>query len=58
MIKEADKTASEDEIGLTEALDKVREKCGMYAFRPEGRSYDLGLPEAYRYTIANYGKDK
>lgn len=57
MIKEADKSGSEDEIGLTEALDKVREKCGMYAFRPEGRSYDLGLPEAYRYTIANFGKN-
>ena len=58
MIKESDRTGSQNEIGLTEALDKVREKFGMYAFKPEGRSYDLGLPEAYRYTIANFGNKK
>ena len=55
LVKAADRDGSEDEIGLTEALDAVRAKYGMYAFKPNGRSYDLGLPEAYRYTIANYG---
>ena len=58
MVITADNDGLEDEIGLTEALDNVREKYGMYAFKPEGRSYDLGLPEAYRYTVANYGLSK
>ncbi len=56
MIKRADDGYIAGEIGLTEALDAVREKIGMYAFRPQGRSYDLGLPEEYRSTISNYGK--
>jgi UTP-glucose-1-phosphate uridylyltransferase len=55
MVVTADNEGLEDEIGLTEALDNVRNKYGMYAFRPEGKSYDLGLPEAYRFTIANFG---
>ena len=58
MVKAADRDGQEGEIGLTEALDTVRAKYGMYAFRPDGRSYDLGLPEAYRYTIANFGTGK
>lgn len=58
MVRKADENGSEGEIGLTEALDSVRARSGMYAFRPEGRSYDLGLPEAYRYTIANFGNKK
>ena len=58
MVRESEESGSYDEIGLTEALDAVRDRNGMYAFRPEGRSYDLGLPEAYRYTIANYGNVK
>lgn len=55
MVIIADNEGINGEIGLTEALDNVRQKYGMYAFRPEGKSYDLGLPEAYRYTIANFG---
>ena len=55
MVITADNEGTTGEIGLTEALDNVRQKYGMYAFRPEGKSYDLGLPEAYRYTIANFG---
>lgn len=39
------------EYGLTAALDAVREKYGMYAFTPDGRSYDIGLPETYRETM-------
>ena len=58
MVRESEESGNESEVGLTEALDAVRDKYGMYAFRPEGRSYDLGLPEAYRYTIANYGNVK
>ncbi|MCR5234428.1 MAG: hypothetical protein K6E53_11050 [Lachnospiraceae bacterium] len=55
MVITADNEGLEGEIGLTEALDIVRSKYGMYAFKPEGISYDLGLPEAYRYTISQYG---
>ena len=55
MVITADNEGYTDEIGLTEALDKVRAKYGMYAFVPDGISYDLGLPEAYRYTVANFG---
>ena len=42
------------EYGLTAALDKVREKYGMYAFVPNGKSYDIGLPEAYRKTMLEF----
>lgn len=39
------------EYGLTAALDRVREKYGMYAFEPQGQSFDIGLPDAYRETM-------
>ena len=42
------------EYGLTAALDRVREKVGMYAFVPKGKSFDIGLPDAYRDTMWNY----
>ena len=42
------------EYGLTAALDRVREKYGMYGFVPKGRSFDIGLPDAYRETMMNY----
>ena len=43
-----------DEFQLTTALDAVRGKTGLSAFLPDGESFDLGLPEAYRHTVANY----
>ncbi len=43
------------EYGLTKALDNVRKKHGLYGFVPKGKSYDIGLPEAYRQTMCNYG---
>ena len=47
-----DKNPSEgSEYGLTSALDIVREKYGMYAFVPDGKSFDIGLPDAYRNTM-------
>ena len=42
------------EYGLTAALDRVREKYGMYGFVPEGKSFDIGLPDAYRATMWNF----
>lgn len=45
------------EFQLTDALEKVREKFGMYGFKPNGRSFDLGLPEAYRSTMWEFGRE-
>ena len=44
------------EYGLTAALDAVRERCGMYAYVPDGESFDIGLPEAYRETIWKFAQ--
>lgn len=44
------------EFGLTAALDRVREKHGMFGFVPKGRSFDIGLPDAYRETMLEYGR--
>ena len=42
------------EFGLTEALDAVRDKYGMFAYLPDGQSFDIGLPQAYRETMINF----
>lgn len=39
------------EYQLTLALDAMRETIGLCAYLPDGASYDLGLPEAYRHTV-------
>lgn len=39
------------EFGLTAALDVIRNKYGLCAFVPNGTSYDIGLPDAYRETM-------
>ncbi|MBP3721398.1 MAG: hypothetical protein J6J41_08685, partial [Clostridia bacterium] len=44
------------EFGLTRALDTVCGRNGMYAFVPEGSSYDIGLPEAYRRTMWEFAE--
>lgn len=45
-----------NEYGLTAALDRVREKYGMYAFVPDGESFDIGLPNEYRKTMIRYSQ--
>lgn len=45
------------EYQLTDALQAVCQNNGMYAFRPNGESYDVGLPEAYRDTMASFCAD-
>lgn len=42
------------EIELTSALEKVREKFGMMAIKLDGEMFDMGIPQAYKNTIANY----
>ena len=44
------------EYGLTSALDIVCEKYGMNAFVPDGRAFDIGLPESYRQTMWEFCK--
>jgi UTP-glucose-1-phosphate uridylyltransferase/galactokinase len=44
------------EIQLTSALDQVREKYGVSGFVVNGRSYDVGLPEAYYRTFVEIGR--
>ena len=44
------------EIQLTSALDQVREKYGMTGYVVNGRSFDVGLPEAYYQTMQDFRK--
>ena len=43
------------EIGLTEALDLLCKKSTVYGFLIDGKSYDLGNPEAYRRAVSYFG---
>ena len=47
---------SKGEYQLTDALIAVCEKAGMYAFRPEGQSFDIGLPDSYRRTMIEFSE--
>ena len=49
-------TTEGKEYGLTAALEKVCEKYGLVAFVPDGKSFDIGLPETYREAMWNYCK--
>lgn len=49
-------TNAKGEIELTDALDYVRREYGAYAFVPDGESYDIGNPVAYRKTVSEFGK--
>ena len=42
------------EFGLTAALDRVSSTSGIYGFVPDGKSFDIGLPDAYRETLWEY----
>ena len=44
-----------EEIGLTEALDKICQEKSVYGLVVNGRSFDLGNPEAYRSAVASFG---
>lgn len=47
---------TQGEYQLTDALIKVGDEYGLYAFRPEGQSFDIGLPEAYRKTMIQFSE--
>ena len=42
------------EFQLTNALDAVSKTIGLYAVVSNGKSFDIGLPNAYRDTVWNY----
>lgn len=49
-------TNAKGEVELTDALEYVRDSEGMYAFVPDGESYDIGNAKAYRTTVTSFGK--
>ena len=58
-IRTVRKPSEGKEFGLTAALDAVREKNGLCGFVPDGVSFDIGLPDAYRETMWRYaGQEK
>lgn len=42
------------EIGLTEVLDRMAKNNNLIGFVPEGKSFDIGIPEEYRNAFCNY----
>ena len=43
-----------NEYGLTAAINNVCRKDGVYGYIPEGKSYDIGLPNSYYRTFLEY----
>lgn len=50
----ANSTDDNKEIELTAALDKVREKMGMYGIQLQGEMFDMGKADAFQHCVANY----
>jgi UTP-glucose-1-phosphate uridylyltransferase len=44
------------EFQLTPSLDEVIKTKGAFGVLVDGERFDIGLPEKYRSTVANYGK--
>lgn len=55
-IKVVGKPSEGKEFGLTSALDTIRENNGLFGFVPDGESFDIGLPDAYRETMWRYSQ--
>jgi UTP-glucose-1-phosphate uridylyltransferase/galactokinase len=54
-IKAADANPNaQGEIELTTALDKVRQRTGMYGVRLRGERFDMGNPQALVNTVATF----
>lgn len=50
----ASATDKAKEIELTPALDKVREKSGMYGMAIDGEMFDMGKPDAFKNCITHF----
>ncbi|MBO5467775.1 MAG: hypothetical protein J6A02_10105 [Prevotella sp.] len=55
-IKLSDEKGIEGEIELTSALDKVRERKGMFGVCLDGKMFDMGNPIAFRNAVIEYSK--
>lgn len=55
-IKKHDESGDTSEIQLTDALCRVLEDKGMTGVLVDGKSYDVGIPNAYAETVATFGK--
>ena len=44
------------EYQLTSCLDEMRRRSGFKGIVVEGKRYDIGVPHAYRETVASFGK--
>lgn len=44
------------EIELTSALERVREKYGMYGVQVDGEMFDMGKPDAFQYCVTHYNQ--
>lgn len=55
-IKVVGKPSEGKEFGLTSALDTIRENNSLFGFVPDGESFDIGLPDAYRETMWRYSQ--
>ena len=55
-IRVVGKPSEGKEFGLTAALDNIREKHGLFGFVPDGESFDIGLPDAYRDTVWRFSQ--
>ena len=53
MIRQEKKSGGEYQ--LTDALEMVRKKAGLYGLRINGESFGLGIPEGYRKAVAEFG---
>jgi UTP--glucose-1-phosphate uridylyltransferase len=43
-----------DEFQLTSCLDRLRQAQGMVGYKVKGRSFDIGLPDAYYQTLIDF----
>lgn len=48
---------SNGEIQLTDALDEVRQRSGIYGFAVDGTMFDVGIPQAYINTVAEFSRE-
>lgn len=48
--------AADEEYQLTSALESLCNMNRLVAFRPDGKSFDIGIPEAYQEAFLNFGK--
>jgi UTP-glucose-1-phosphate uridylyltransferase/mevalonate kinase len=46
------------EVGVTEILEEIRASGGMIGYLTDGKRFDIGLPEAFREAVKEFGCKK